>query len=98
MLYESKFQIHKISISDVAIAYRIPRSTVLKYINSGHLRLNNERLIDYYQLIEFLGEPNSDILDEKTRQLVNENKALKHRVFMLENMLEINKNIVQQEA
>lgn len=70
------------------------RGLVLKYINSGHLKLNYERLIDYYQLIEFLGEPNSDILDEKTRLLVNENKELKHRVFMLENMLEINKNSV----
>ena len=39
MLYESKFQIHKISISDVAIAYRIPRSTVDLFHNSktGHL-------------------------------------------------------------
>lgn len=96
MKYESSFQIHKLSISDVAIAYRIPRSTVLKHIKNGELSVNKDKLIDYYQLIDFMGQPNGNVLTDRTNQLLTENAALKQKIYMLENMLQFKKEIFEK--
>lgn len=85
-----------LSISDVAIAYRIPRSTVLKHIKNGDLRVNNEKLIDYYQLVDFMGQPSRGILNDRTEQLLTENEKLKRRIYILEHMIEFKKEIFEK--
>lgn len=88
MIYASNLQIRKLSVSDVAIAYRIPRKTVLKHIRNGDIKVNNDKLLDYYQVVNFFGEPENPKNIEK--DLYAENQELKARISFLEKMLSSN--------
>ena len=52
MLGKNHHFLKKFSISDAAIAYRKPRSTILKYIKSGDFELDYNNLIEYSQLVK----------------------------------------------
>ena len=73
----------KFSVSDAAIAYRKPRSTILKYIKSGDFELDYNNLIEYSQLVKKLGEITSPIRDERDEQI----KKLKDEIMHLKKQL-----------
>lgn len=80
MLYQSNQFFKKFSISDAAIAYKKPRSTIMKYIRSGDLQLDYYKLIDYSQLVRVFGElsiPLKDERDEQIQKLKDEIEYLK---------------------
>jgi hypothetical protein len=56
MLGKNHHFLKKFSISDAAIAYKKPRSTILKYIKSGDFELDYNKLIEYSQLVRKFGE------------------------------------------
>lgn len=87
MKYEANFMVHKLTVSDVAIAYQIPRSTVVKHIRSGKIKVNHDNLIDYYQLIEFLGMPVRAQTPDRSVNLEEENRELKRKILMLESLI-----------
>ena len=67
-LYYDHF-LKKFSISDAAIAYKRPRSTIVKYIKSGDFKLDYNNLIEYSDLIRKFGELTSPIQDEREQQI-----------------------------
>ena len=73
----------KFTVSDVAIMYRKPRSTILKYIKSGDFERDYNNLIEYSQLVKKLGEITSPIRDERDEQI----KKLKDEVMHLKKQL-----------
>ena len=83
MLSENHHFLKKFSISDAAIAYRKPRSTILKYIKSGDFELDYNNLIEYSQLVKKFGEISSPIRDERDQQI----KKLKDEVMHLKKQL-----------
>lgn len=86
MLYQSNQFLKKFSISDAAIAYKKPRSTIMKYIKSGDLQLDYYKLIDYSQLVKLFGElsvPVKDEKDEQIQKLKNEIKYLQGQLSLL---------------
>ena len=72
----------KFSISDAAIAYRKPRSTILKYIKSGDFELDYNNLIEYSQLVKNLVN-----LLPYTGRKRSTNQKLKDEVMHLKNNL-----------
>ena len=83
MISQHHHFLKKLSISDAAIAYRKPRSTILKYIKSGDFELDYNNLIEYSQLVKKFGEINSPIRDERDQQI----KKLKDEVMHLKKQL-----------
>lgn len=83
MLGKHHHFLKKFSISDAAIAYRKPRSTILKYIKSGDFELDYNNLIEYSQLVKKLGEITSPIRDERDEQI----KKLKDEIMHLKKQL-----------
>ena len=78
----------KFSISDAAIAYNKPRSTILKYIRNGYLRLDYYKLIEYSQLVELFGELPSRVMEtreERIQKLKNEISDLREQIEKLRN-------------
>jgi hypothetical protein len=70
MLGQHHHFLKKLSISDAAIAYRKPRSTILKYIKSGDFELDYNNLIEYSQLVKKLVKL-LPIRDERDQQIEN---------------------------
>ncbi|MCU4631057.1 hypothetical protein KTJ53_15575 [Acinetobacter variabilis] len=83
MLGKHHHFLKKFSISDAAIAYKKPRSTILKYIRSGDFKLDYNNLIEYSELIRKFGELTSPIQDEREQQI----KKLKDEVMHLKKQL-----------
>ncbi|EHU1786410.1 Uncharacterised protein [Acinetobacter baumannii] len=83
MLGKHHHFLKKFSISDAAIAYKKPRSTILKYIKSGDFKLDYNNLIEYSELIRKFGEITSPIQDEREQQI----KKLKDEVMYLKKQL-----------
>ena len=83
MLSKHHHFLKKFSVSDAAIAYRKPRSTILKYIKSGDFELDYNNLIEYSQLVKKFGEITSPIRDERDQQI----KKLKDEVMHLKKQL-----------
>ena len=83
MLSQHHHFLKKLSISDAAIAYRKPRSTILKYIKSGDFELDYNNLIEYSQLVKKFGEISSPIRDERDQQI----KKLEDEVMHLKKQL-----------
>ena len=83
MLGKHHHFLKKFSISDAAIAYKKPRSTILKYIKSGDFKLDYNNLIEYSELIRKFGEITSPIQDEREQQI----KKLKDEVMHLKKQL-----------
>lgn len=69
MLGKNHHFLKKFSISDAAIAYKKPRSTILKYIKSGDFELDYNKLIEYSQLVRKFGELTYPIQDEREQQI-----------------------------
>lgn len=89
MLYQSNQFFKKFSISDAAIAYKKPRSTIMKYIRSGDLQLDYYKLIDYSQLVRVFGElsiPLKDERDEQIQKLKDEIEYLKGELVFLKTL------------
>jgi len=83
MISQHHHFLKKFSISDAAIAYRKPRSTILKYIKSGDFELDYNNLIEYSQLVKKFGEISSPIRDERDQQI----KKLEDEVMHLKKQL-----------
>ncbi|MFB6331956.1 hypothetical protein [Acinetobacter variabilis] len=83
MLGKHHHFLKKFSISDAAIAYKKPRSTILKYIKSGDFELDYNKLIEYSQLVKKFGELTYPIQDEREQQI----KKLKDEVMHLKKQL-----------
>jgi hypothetical protein len=83
MLHKHDHFLKKFSISDAAIAYKKPRSTIVKYIKSGDFKLDYNNLIEYSDLIRKFGELTSPIPDEREQQI----KKLKDQVMHLKKQL-----------
>lgn len=90
MLYQSNQFFKKFSISDAAIAYKKPRSTIMKYIRSGDLELDYYKQIDYSQLVKVFGELSTPVKDERDEQI----QKLKDEVKYLRGQLNVLKNTV----
>ena len=69
MLSQHHHFLKKFSISDAAIAYKKPRSTILRHIRNGDFELDYNKLIDYSQLVKKFGELSSSIPDEKDQKI-----------------------------
>ena len=93
MLGKNHHFLKKFSISDAAIAYKKPRSTILKYIKSGDFELDYNKLIEYSQLVRKFGELTYPIQDEREQQI----KKLKDEVMHLKNNLTF-LNILQSQT
>lgn len=83
MLSKHHHFLKKFSISDAAIAYKKPRSSIVKYIKSGDFKLDYNNLIEYSDLIRKFGELTSPIQDEREQQI----KKLKDEVMHLKKQL-----------
>lgn len=95
MLSQHHHFFKKFSISDAAIAYKKPRSTILRHIRNGDFELDYNNLIDYSQLVKKFGELSSPIHDERDQQiekLKNEIIYLKKQLTFL-NILQSQRNI-----
>ena len=84
MLNNNHHFLKKFSISDAAIAYKIPRSTIMRYIRNGDLELDYYKQIDYSQLVKKFGELTTPIRDERDQQIEN----LKNEVMQLKRQLQ----------
>jgi hypothetical protein len=83
MLSQHHHFFKKFSISDAAIAYKKPRSTILRYIRNGDFELDYNKLIDYSQLVKKFGELSSPIHDERDQQI----EKLKNEIIYLKKQL-----------
>lgn len=88
MHHQSNQFFKKFSISDAAIAYKKPRSVIMKYINSGELQLDYYKLIDYSQLVKVFGELASPVKDEKDEQI----QKLKNEIMSLRKQMNLLKD------
>ncbi|TCB58605.1 hypothetical protein [Acinetobacter terrae] len=83
MLSQQHHFLKKFSISDAAIAYKKPRSTILRHIRNGDFELDYNKLIDYSQLVKKFGELSSPIRDEREEQI----QKLKSEIIYLKKQL-----------
>ncbi|MDU1252536.1 MAG: hypothetical protein E6978_19030 [Acinetobacter sp.] len=76
MLGENHHFLKKFSISDAAIAYKKPRSTILKYIKSGDFELDYNKLIEYSQLVRKVMHLKKQLNFFKYTSISNKNRLL----------------------
>lgn len=89
MHYQGTDMLNKFSISDAAIAYNKPRSTIMKYIRNGYLRLDYYKLIEYNQLVDLFGELPTKVIvtrEEKIQNLKKEIDELKEQIEKLKTL------------
>src|SRR5690606_5402497 len=83
MLGKNHHFLKKFSISDAAIAYKKPRSTILKYIKSGDFELDYNKLIEYSQIDRKFDELTYTIQHKREQQI----KKLKDEIMQLKKQL-----------
>lgn len=83
MLYQDRHFLKKFSISDAAIAYKKPRSTIMRYVRNGDFELDYNKLIDYSQLVKKFGELSSPMRDEKDHKI----EKLENEIMYLKKQL-----------
>jgi hypothetical protein len=76
MLSQHHHFFKKFSISDAAIAYKKPRSTILRHIRNGDFELDYNNLIDYSQLVKNL----ENFLLQYTMKEINKLKSWKMKL------------------
>lgn len=83
MLSQHHLFLKKFSVSDAAIAYKKPRSTIMKHIRNGDFELDYNNLIDYNQLVKKFGELAGPVRDERDQQI----EILKNEIAFLKKQL-----------